>query len=252
MVNKEASTIQVVDGKSIEELALDAESAIRDGYQSGDNLSIDSGVSGGIEILDAGHSWVYDVRNYQRSKVNNNMLRTQLQKTDVDVSSDHFGKRVFTTENLWAKGLSPKKGDIKCFLHKESPDRAKWDDMGYAVCPAGSLASPSNAVSHARRTHKAEWAAVAEDKERARNDLRDQLDRANLAALLRAQELAAPPPVVAPEPVTESVQENETHIGAPESFSASSGTCFKCDWTSEAPKAASRSNAYYKHRHIHE
>jgi hypothetical protein len=193
----EATTVNMVDGKSVEELALDAESAIRDGMKDADTVAIDSGLSGSVEMLDAGHSWVYDVRNYDRSKVNNNMLRTQLQKTDTDVTSAHYGRRVFTTENLWAKGLRPVKGTFKCFLHKDSPDREKWNTMGYAVCPAGSLASPSNQESHAKRTHKAEWAAIQAEAERTRQQKADQLADLNIAALL-AQQATTAPPVVAP------------------------------------------------------
>jgi hypothetical protein len=218
----EATTVNMVDGKSVEELALDAESAIRDGMKDADTVAIDSGLSGSVEMLDAGHSWVYDVRNYDRSKVNNNMLRTQLQKTDTDVTSAHYGRRVFTTENLWAKGLRPVKGTFKCFLHKDSPDREKWNTMGYAVCPAGSLASPSNQEA----------------------DL-------NIAALL-AQQAATAPPVVAP--VVAAPVETAPEVAAQpvEEFSPSSGTCPKCDWTNDSPKPQSRRMSFFHHNKTHE
>jgi hypothetical protein len=247
----EATTVNMVDGKSVEELALDAESAIRDGMKDADTVAIDSGLSGSVEMLDAGHSWVYDVRNYDRSKVNNNMLRTQLQKTDTDVTSAHYGRRVFTTENLWAKGLRPVKGTFKCFLHKDSPDREKWNTMGYAVCPAGSLASPSNQESHAKRTHKAEWAAIQAEAERTRQQKADQLADLNIAALL-AQQAATAPPVVAP--VVAAPVETAPEVAAQpvEEFSPSSGTCPKCDWTNDSPKPQSRRMSFFHHNKTHE
>ena len=247
VTREEATTVNMVDGKSVEELALDAESAIRDGLQTGDSVVIEGGLGGSVEILDAGHSWVYDVRNYQRSKVNNNMLRTQLTKLDTDVTSSHYGKRVFTTENLWNKGLMPAKGTFKCFLHKDAPERAKWDTMGYAVCPAGSLASPSNQESHAKRTHKAEWAAIETEKEQQRLDRRDQLDSLNLQALLRQQEAV----VTAPAGVTQPTEETQAPEEPVAPWTASSGWCPKCESTSGAPKAKSRSALYYAHKKKH-
>jgi len=251
----------MVDGKSVEELALDAESAIRDGMKNDDTVAIERGLAGKVEMLDAGHSWVYDVRNYQRSKINNNMLRSQLQKTDTDVTSAHYGRRVFTTENLWAKGLQPVKGTFKCFLHKDSPDRAKWNQMGYAVCPAGSLASPSNQESHAKRTHKAEWAAIQAEAERTRQQKADQLADLNIAALLRAQGItpeapvAADPVVVAPEWTPSLIVEDSlpTVVTDP-AWTPSSGTCQQCDWKygGASKKAGGRRAAYYSHKKSHE
>ena len=85
-------TTDQLNNTSVEELALKAEDAIRDGVKTGDSVSLGDGMSGTIEVLDAGHSWVWDIRNGDRSKVNNNMLRTQLDKRDPDTNL-----RVFTT-----------------------------------------------------------------------------------------------------------------------------------------------------------
>ncbi len=248
----ETTSVNMVDGKSVEELALDAESAIRDGMKNDDTVAIESGLAGKVEMLDAGHSWVYDVRNYQRSKINNNMLRSQLQKTDTDVTSAHYGRRVFTTENLEAKGLRPVKGTFKCFLHKDSPDREKWNQMGYAVCPAGSLASPSNQESHAKRTHKAEWAAIQAEAERTRQQKADQLADLNIAALLRAQGITPEAPVAAPVAAAPVVVAPVVAAQPEEEFSPSSGTCPKCDWTNDSPKPQSRRMSFFHHNKTHE
>ena len=243
--------IRNVDGKNVEELALDAEDAIRDGMGDTDSVEIGNGLSGAVEMIDAGHSYVYDVRDGDRSKVNNNMLRTQLTKTDTDVTSPHYGKRVFTTENLWAKGIKPTKGTFKCFLHRDAPDRAKHDALGFAVCPAGNLASPSNQESHAKRTHKAEWASIEADATRVRQEKRDELDTLNLAMLRKSLEADAPTTDPAPAPAAGASPVPAVAVQG--DWTASSGTCQQCDWAygGESTKKGTIKTAYYKHNKEH-
>jgi len=218
-----------VDGIAVEELALDAQETIRDGLKNEDSVSFGDGISGSVTMSDAGLVMVYDLRDYEPSKVNRNMLTTQLGKTDTDVTSPWFGKRVFTTRNLAAEGKLPKRGTFKCFLHREAPDRAKYDALGFATCPAGSISSPANQESHAKSRHKAEWASIEADKARIREERRDKLDEANLNALL-AQQNDRP-----------RREENPTEVSDYAVF------CGSCGWFSDAKTSNSRKASLYKH-----
>ena len=70
-----------------------------------------------------------------------------------------------------------KYGEVKCFLHPDSPEREVLSEVGMAskVCHSEHLASLYSKRIHAQRRHKDEWAAFTEYK----NDLKEQasLDR---------------------------------------------------------------------------
>lgn len=59
-----------------------------------------------------------------------------------------------------------KRGEVKCFLHAESSERASGilDEIGLAgkYCPAGSLSSAHSKRMHGQHRHKQEWAAYQE------------------------------------------------------------------------------------------
>ncbi|KKL86929.1 hypothetical protein LCGC14_1939780, partial [marine sediment metagenome] len=76
-----------------------------------------------------------------------------------------------------------KEGSVKCFLHKDSPERAILDLIGLsgAFCPADHLASEHSKRIHGLHRHKQEWAAYqgyVEDQKEAKREKRldEQLD----------------------------------------------------------------------------
>ncbi|KKK94025.1 hypothetical protein LCGC14_2686990 [marine sediment metagenome] len=78
-----------------------------------------------------------------------------------------------------------KVGEIKCFLHAESPEREsgllqEWGLSG-KKCPAGNLSSEYSKTQHGERRHKQEWAAKeafeeAKEKQEDRDAQREQLN----------------------------------------------------------------------------
>ena len=123
-----------LEEQSVEELMYAAEEAVVDSDATeGDLVHKPSGdVPFGMrvdEVLSAGHVWVYDIRNGDRSRINKNNLQVQLGKRDPDT-----GKRVFTTDKNYPGMPTPTVGQYKCILHKDDPNRAEYDKLGFVVC----------------------------------------------------------------------------------------------------------------------
>jgi hypothetical protein len=241
-------TTDQLNNTSVEELALKAEDAIRDGVKTGDSVSLGDGMSGTIEVLDAGHSWVWDIRNGDRSKVNNNMLRTQLDKRDPDTNL-----RVFTTNPNHPGMPKPTVGQYKCILHKDERT-AEHDRMGFVVCKKSNLISPSEVENHAQRRHQNEWRQIKEAEARVRDERNERIQELQLERLL-AQTQSEPAPVPAPAPVAQAPEMPDVtpvEITAVKSDNRIDCSAPFCDWFSEAPKASSRKNAFYRHKNTHE
>lgn len=85
-----------------------------------------------------------------------------------------------------------KLGEIKCFLHPDSPERSILAEIGLsaATCPAGQLASAHSKRLHAEHRHKHEWAALQDylndQKEQRREQRLDDQLKATLALAGRA------------------------------------------------------------------
>ena len=98
-----------------------------------------------------------------------------------------------------------KLGNVKCFLHPDSPERAVLEEVGMAskVCHSEHLASLYSKRIHAQRRHKDEWAAFSEYraemenrewKDRQEKQLQATLALAGMAANKPALEVAADVP----------------------------------------------------------
>lgn len=235
-------TTEQLNNTSVEELALEAQDAIGDGIKTGDNVTIEGGLSGSVEVLDAGHSWVWDIRNGDRSKVNNNMLRSQLGKLDPDTN-----QRVFTTNSNYPGMPKPVLGSFKCVFHKDAENRAELDRLGHPVCKKSNLISPTEVENHARNRHPREWKQIYDAEQKIKDDRRAQIEELQLARLLAE----TPAPVAAapaPAPV-QPVQDAAPAIESPEEFR----TCPKCeDWTNDTPKLASRRMSFFHHNKKHD
>ena len=231
-----------LEGQSVEELMYAAEEAIvEDSAKEGDLVnrpSADNPLGMRVdEVLSAGHVWVYDIRNGDRSRINRNNLQVQLGKLDPET-----GKRVFTTDKNYPGMPDPVVGQYKCILHKDSPDREKYDQQGFPVCRKSNLMSPSEVENHARNRHQQEWRQIQEARQRERDDRREQIERLQLERLLNETGTA-------PQPAAQPVQEAVSTIESPEEFR----TCPKCDdWTNDNPKLASRRMSFFHHNKKHE
>ena len=89
-------------------------------------------------------------------------------------------------------------GEIKCFLHAESPEREAGllDEWGLTAkkCPAGSLMSEHAKTQHGERRHKQEWAAKEsyEEKKEKREDREAQRAQLDATLALAGKVVAAP------------------------------------------------------------
>lgn len=186
------------------------------------------------DLASAGWSILYDTITREPSTVNNNMKSAQLGVRRED------GTLVFT-EIKPPEG--PRRGNIKCFLHKDQPDRAKYAAMGFAACRKNTLPNQFQAENHARHKHREEWRAVEAEREaRERSE-----DRAAQLAMVRAVgnatvgssfEAVAPAAVATVAPVVEAV------AGSPVQRS---GECSQCEWYSSAKKSGARKNSLKQH-----
>lgn len=81
-----------------------------------------------------------------------------------------------------------KRGEIKCFLHLESTERAAGvlAEIGLAskTCPAGNLASIYAGRLHGQHRHKQEWEAYKEYLERQKEAVREARQEKQLEATL--------------------------------------------------------------------
>ena len=224
-----------LEGTSVHELALEAQDVIDDtdvkeGQFAHTPTANDPYAMIIEEASSAGKSVVYDIRNGEASIVNNNMLATQLAKTDPDT-----GKRVFTTRRSDAPEVVS--GEYLCLLHEEHPDREFHKRLGLGTCDKSNLRTLLDVRTHAQHRHQQEWSAIYENRDQEREDQERRIRELTLSQLVvpAAADAAAQVPVAVNE-VPET------------SFSAYSGTCPDCEWTNDATKATSRKTAYYKHK----
>jgi len=117
-------------------------------------------------ISSAGYVWVWDNRTGECSKINRNMLETQLRKKRLD------GSRVFTTIN---PKIPVKRGNLKCMLHAKDPNREQYDALGLPTCRKENITSPYQVRRHMEKRHPQEWAAIKEEITRKEKEEERQL-----------------------------------------------------------------------------
>ena len=117
------------------------------------------------ELTSAGWVYIYDRKTGQRSLCNRNMLKQHLEKKWKD------GSLVFTTVDPHIKQV---RGQFKCLLHPDGPDRAHYDELGLPTCRKSNLTSKFQVQRHMQKRHKQEWATLeAEREERKEQEQRD-------------------------------------------------------------------------------
>ncbi len=197
-----------------EELALLAQDAISPGMEDDSVQMPSKETPWGITIKEmesAGWVTVWDKFTGEPSKVNRNMLETQLLKVNDD------GLRCFTTVK---PAIKPWRGSTPCMLHPDSEDRSAYDRMGLPVCKSGNLASEFQMRLHMEHRHKNEWAQL-QDIEQQKVDEEERLVR---QALIRAntptEDLSIPVAAVneAAPPVEVAAPVEEEEEVVPETF----------------------------------
>ena len=143
------------------ELIEEAESAPEPGsfnrrqviHSPSDAFPIDVQVS---SLESAGYVYVYDTLTADRSVINRNMLEQQLTKLRPD------GTRFFTTVK---PSFEPKRGELKCLLHEDDPERWQYDEWGFAVCNKSNLVSEFQVNRHVQIRHRMEWQTIYEERQ---------------------------------------------------------------------------------------
>ena len=125
------------------------------------------------ELTSAGYVYVWDSRTYKRAPVLYYMLPSILRRRRDD------GSFIWTTND--PKKL-PKRGTMLCPLHKDSPNRKEYDEMGFRICPKSNIVNAFEVKQHMTKKHPKEWNAI-EDQ---RKDRERQEDRAAQRALFEA------------------------------------------------------------------
>lgn len=121
---------------------------------------------------------VYSMQNGEPIQIPAYMLEHVLTKQLDD------GRDAFTA--FPEKAPAFKLGTVKCFLHRDSPDRLILEEIGLggASCPAEHLASVYSKRIHGQHRHRQEWAAYQEHLSgQAEQENRDRQD-AQLEATL--------------------------------------------------------------------
>ena len=107
------------------------------------------------KISNAGYVYVWDSRTFEKVPVLYYMLGQVLRQRRKD------GSYRFTVRN---PNEPPKRGTFKCLLHAEDPNRKRYDELGFPVCPADHMPSSHQVKLHMQKKHKAEWAAIEDEK----------------------------------------------------------------------------------------
>ncbi len=114
------------------------------------------------ELSSAGYVYVWDSRTFERAPVLYYMLPSILRRRRED------GSFIWTTND--PKQL-PKRGTMKCLLHKDSPDRKAYDEMGLRTCRKHNIINAFEVKQHMQKKHPKEWQAIEDGrKERERQE----------------------------------------------------------------------------------
>ncbi len=122
----------------------------------------------------AGYVYVWDTRTYEKIPIIYYMLPSKMRLRRKD------GSFRFTTTD--PKKL-PKRGKIKCMLHKGGENREHYNTLGFRVCPKENITNIHQLKQHMRLKHPQEYAAIVDEKK----EKEKAEDRALSRALLKAQ-----------------------------------------------------------------
>lgn len=130
------------------------------------------GLVGKVSLENADHICIYDTKTGEMSRVPRNMLGQLLQLK-------RNGEYIFTTKK---PPFEPKKGGLKCMLHKDDPNRKHYDDLGFPVCRKEGIPNQHQLKEHMRRRHPQEWATIEDERKEAAK----QAEREFQMAILKA------------------------------------------------------------------
>lgn len=137
------------------------------------------------ELTSAGYVYVWDSRTFERAPVLYYMLPSILRRRRPD------GSFIWTTND--PKQL-PKRGTLKCLLHKDSPDRAEYDKMGLRTCKKSNITNEFEVKQHMLKKHPKEWQTI-EDKRKERERQEDRAFQRTLYEAVGGKKAEEKPPL---------------------------------------------------------
>lgn len=169
-------------------------------------IAEDGAPTGGAvtKIESAGYVFIYCTRTGLQSRINRNGLSQKLRDKHTNPDfPEWIGKPAFHTDP--DKVPTPFRGNFKCLLHKDHPDRALMDAHGLAglqPCTAAHLESPFEVTMHMGTKHKRAGAAIQHmkdvmDKEKSDNR-QDKLIEAMIATAQGRVEVPVEAPAAVP------------------------------------------------------
>ena len=135
---------------------------------------------------DRGRVFIYDTLTREQSEVLLTMLPQMMRKVRPD------GTKVFTEIK---PNEGPVRGNLKCKLHADDPNRAYYDTLGLPVCRKSNLTAPFHVIRHMKSRHKVEWEILEQarkDEEIARRE-RERLEDREFQRSLMGQKTEKPP-----------------------------------------------------------
>lgn len=128
-----------------------------------------------------------------------------LKKKYKNPTHPEFGKYVFSRTPT----VTYHKGQVKCLLHPDQPERGQYDLWNLPVCESAHLASPGEMLRHMETRHPSAWKLLEREREGAQRKAEMDANRALLTAATEAiklrQEVA---PVTAKAPLYQNEPKN--------------------------------------------
>ena len=78
------------------------------------------------------------------------------------------------------------KGEVKCLLHPDNPQRKQFDAWGLPICTAAHLAAPGEAQKHMELRHKSAYAIIQRDQNEQKRQEQIDVQTALAKAVLQA------------------------------------------------------------------
>ena len=135
------------------------------------------------EAKNTGRIRAYDTLTGEMSWINDteDNIRIAVNKRRAD------GSPVFTFDR--SKAPTPRRGVLKCILHRDDPERIRWDGMGLPLCTKSNIPSQYDVERHAKGAHKGAYAAIQRVREQEKEDEDRELMRMQMRVLTRSARL---------------------------------------------------------------
>lgn len=131
------------------------------------------------ELSSAGWVEIWDTETYEKSFCLRYMLPSKL------AHKRRNGQRIFTARD---PGIKPSRGEWKCYLHPDNPEREHYNTLGLPVCLKANLRNKFQVERHMAHRHKQEWETIKDERERAEKEEDRKFQRELYASVTKKSE----------------------------------------------------------------